>query len=68
MEATKPKRKRAVRTAGIAFEVSIFNQGKERAWQRRQSFSAYVNSLIAADLGPALLAGSGCEVRAEVAK
>lgn len=36
---------------GISFEPAILPKAKKRAESRRQSFSAYVCSLIAADLG-----------------
>jgi hypothetical protein len=46
---TKPRR--AVKTAGIAFEIDLLASGRERARRRRQSFSAYINTLIAQDAG-----------------
>jgi len=36
---------------GISFEPDILPKAKKRAETRRQSFSAYICSLIAADLG-----------------
>ncbi len=38
-------------TQGISFEPELLPVAKAQAAKKRQSFSAYVNGLIAADLG-----------------
>lgn len=35
---------------GISFEIPVLKAAKERAKARRQSLSAYINSLIALDV------------------
>ena len=40
------KNKSERKVQGISFEVPVLNAAKERAHDRRQSLSAYINSLI----------------------
>lgn len=46
--AMKNKSKRKVQ--GISFEIPVLNAAKKRAHDRRQSLSAYINSLILPDV------------------
>jgi hypothetical protein len=42
-----------IETTSVSMELPLIRRGKERAKLRRQSFSAYVASLIDADLAKA---------------
>ena len=44
------KNKAERKVQGISFEVPILNAAKERAFNRRQSLSAFINSLILLDV------------------
>ena len=58
----------AVATAAAAEKLRKEEAAKAKAAQRRQSFSAYVNSLLAADLGCELSATEAAEIRPEPAR